>query len=101
MLSAACLFRDGVGIGPVVAVQDCFGLQYHAFRGEQTVGSIVDLKIHERARKWKMTDGEKYVHPVKIIRRSHINTVRAVLRRSGRNELAIVPGRIWYEVHGE
>lgn len=101
MRSAACLFRDGIGLGPVVAVQDCFGPQYHAFRRTQTVGTIVDLKIHEAARKWKMTEGEKYIHPVMIIARVHVNTIRAVLRRSGRNGLAIVPGGLWYEVHGE
>jgi hypothetical protein len=99
MKTLYCLFRDGYGVGPVVAFQELFGRQFHSFPFAQTIGSIVNARVRKAAYRLGVKEGDVDPLPMRIIAPIHFNMIAAALRRGCPDEHAA--GGYWYEVHGD
>lgn len=102
MRKGYCLFEGpGAGVGKVVAVHDSFGSTFRVFNQPHDAGEILTTHFHcdgsERAT--RPDEGQADLN-VKILGRVHANTVRATLRRIGREHLQLRSG-YWHEVHGD
>lgn len=92
------LFRDGYGVGPVVAFQDCFGKCYRNFRYSVKVGAT--YKSNSSSRK-EGTNGKGTDETNgRILAVADKHEINRLLRENGLVGRALHTGT-WYEVHSD
>ncbi len=97
-ISCVHYLTDG-NAGPVTAIQDHFGSAYRCLPRPVSPGTIYQTNFHQE-KTYKSREGDPEMKLVcLILRRAHLNTVKALWRRLG-TDIPLRKG-FWYEVRGE
>jgi hypothetical protein len=95
------LYRDGPGIGPLVAFQDCYsGGAYRCFARPQAIGSVVKIKMYCTDAERRNTGEDCSMLHMRILKAVETRSLQAQINRSSARKVSLHPGH-WYEVHSD
>ena len=93
--SVSCIMR--LSDDRISGIQDHFGKCYRGLYGEFQAGDIHKFEMHHNSKIGTSADDLSTPH-VRILARVHVNTVRALVRRSKHPASSLIPRANWYEV---
>lgn len=91
------LYRDGVGSGPIEAVQDVFGKLWKRFRYPAEVGEIIRGAMNCASGERSIKEDNRAPINYRILADADMAEVKAAIRSTGARNRP--DAGFWYEVH--
>ncbi len=94
---ARCLFRDGPGLGPIVAIQDSFGKVYRLIRGFSKAGEILCISNIASNPEKAILENGKNPAAFRVLGDADHATMLRLVRAAGYDKRRIAKDGMWYE----